>query len=161
MVGTRSYLQIESIQLHSMSISSKHLIVISTILLSACASVPKEEFTESFFTYQDDSGKKLFSFILKLDNAGHSGSYLDRIVNEEANGQNNRKQQKRSRERMAVARPENPEDEKVSLKFRMEELAYQKLLAKLEEVNYCDSEVEFSENEFERNRYKIKGYCQE
>lgn len=132
------------------------MIIISVVFLSACATIPKEEFTDSFFTYKDDTGKKLFSFILKLNNAADSGSFLDRIINAEAKGQSTQKQR-----REIVARPENPEDEKVSLKFRMEEIAYQKLQQKLDEVQYCPSEIEYSESEFVGNRYKIKGYCKE
>ncbi|MCW9018502.1 MAG: hypothetical protein OQJ89_16130, partial [Kangiellaceae bacterium] len=55
--------------------------------------------------------------------------------------------------------PQNPEDAKVPLKFRMEEQAYTLLESNLAKNNLCPAGYQIEESKFERARYKIKGYC--
>jgi len=128
-----------------------------SLAIWSCASSPKEAFSESFFTYQDESGKKYFSFILKLDNI-HRPTEInpDLLIDNRRSGGNDKRQRK---SQQGIPRPENPEDAQVSLRFRMEEMAHQKFAVKLADSNYCPNDYQLETDEYERYRYKIKGFC--
>ena len=136
----------------------KSTLLIILGLITGCMAAPKEQFNESFFTYQDDDGKKYFSFILKLKGAAN---LQERVVFERVAGRrsgNGTKGNNRSVQQEMPA-PENPEDARVSIKFRMEEMAHKKLTAKLDATNYCENKVKFEQEEYKNFQYKIKGYC--
>ncbi|WP_444997032.1 hypothetical protein [Aliikangiella sp. IMCC44359] len=128
--------------------------LILSLLLGACSGGVKEQFEDSFFTYKDKKEKKHFSYILKLKatNVTQKNSYL-RAIDEQGTRNPTPKQR--------VAVPENPEDARVSLKFRMEEIAHKKLKTKLDTTDYCPNGVKFEKDQFEDYRYKIKGSCLE
>jgi hypothetical protein len=131
-----------------------------TLMTISCASKKQEQFSESFFTYLDESGKKYFSFILKLD-----GMQPDIAQNPFEDPQGRRVtsngRERRLRQEDPVAMPEDPDDALVSLKFRMEEMAHEKLVQRLEAISYCPGKIKFEEEEYEKHRYKIKGFCLE
>lgn len=126
--------------------------------LAACAGAPKEQFDESFFTYKDQQGKKYFSFILKLKGMSNLN---DRVVYERVAGRRTGKGPVGSKRSVnqEIPLPENPEDAKVSIKFRMEEMAHKKLSTKLEAIDYCEDGVEYELEEYKSYQYKIKGFC--
>ncbi|TQV74030.1 hypothetical protein FLL45_14320 [Aliikangiella marina] len=127
------------------------------VTLSACLSAPTERFDESFFTYQDDEGKKYFSFILKLKGMT---SVSDKVVYERVAGRRSGRGSAGKRSiKQEVPRPENPEDAKVSIKFRMEEMAHEKLTDRLEAIDYCSNEIAYESEEYKNYQYRIKGYC--
>ena len=125
---------------------------------ASCANKKREQFSESFFTYQNDEGKKYFSFILKLDGMQPA---VEQNPFENPNGRrtSSNGQDRRVRKEDPVAVPEDPEDILVSLKFRMEEMAHDKLNARLQASNYCPGTIKLDEEIYEKFRYKIKGYC--
>ena len=125
-------------------------------LLSGCASTRTEQFSDSFFTYENPEGQKYFSFILKLK--GVASEKNDRFEPLPATPESRQRRQSR-RQKKDVMMPENPEDANVSLKFRMEEKAHKMLLARLSSSNYCPNNVQYESETFERYQYKIKGFC--
>ena len=132
---------------------------ITLSLLAGCANKSTEQFSEGFFTYKDDSGKKYFTFILSLESDELTRSGKKMTTGNRRGGQKGGGQQVFAEEPSAI--PENPEDAKVPLKFRMEEIAHAKLIEKLEAIEYCPQKVEYEKEEYKRYRFKIKGYCTE
>lgn len=130
-------------------------------LLTACASTPIEEFEGSFFSYKDNQGKQYFSQILTLINATQDHGLPFGGMNtgtRRGEGKGSRGARSQS-SRGTVPKPQNPEDAKVSLSFRMEERAFTLLESNLAEKQLCQTGYEIEESTFERARYKIKGYC--
>ncbi len=130
------------------------LICLILLLTNACASRHVENFEESFFTFTDPEGIKRFTFILTLKNLN---SQDELTLREMMIRQSNGERIHRNREQAAI--PENPEDRLVPLKFRMEEIAHEKLTQQLKAIDYCTSGQKYEE-EYEKGRYKIKGHCE-
>ena len=131
-------------------------------LLVACASTPIEEFEGSFFSYKDKQGKQYFSQILTLINASRDHGLATGGMPNASSRRGEGRGTKGARSqgsRGTVPKPQNPEDAKVSLSFRMEEQAFALLESNLAEKQLCDTGYEIEESKFERARYKIKGYC--
>ena len=131
-------------------------------LLIACASTPTEEFEGSFFSYKDKQGKQYFSQILTLINASRDPGLpigaMPGAGSRRGDGRSGKGARSQS-SRGTVPKPQNPEDAKVSLSFRMEEQAFTMLESNLAEKQLCETGYEIEESKFERARYKIKGYC--
>lgn len=134
------------------------------LIVAGCAIKPKAEFIDSFYTYQDKQGKKFFSYILEVK---ESETFRPSNNNQAFQGTGSRKnpkskaQSEEANRLKSISMIGDPDDARVSLKFRMEEIAHQKLKTKLSESNYCPGPVEFEQDVYLDFRYKIKGFCAE
>ena len=70
-----------------------------------------------------------------------------------------RKQAQNKTEKTRKRSSSGKEDDFMSISFRMEEEAFERLEKILVEKQFCDGEVKYEINEYSWLRYTIKGYC--
>ncbi|MFT6733331.1 MAG: hypothetical protein ACJAS9_001516 [Polaribacter sp.] len=130
------------------------LIVLATFAAFniSCSSTSEANYHGYFFQSQTSDGSPAFSYILYL------GDIRDRDSSKNGVGVivDTRKDE---RELRASSRPKGDDNEAYSLSFRMEEEAYKRLEIKLEKMQYCKNEVEYTSSEYDWLKYSIKGYC--
>ncbi len=139
-------------------ILTRALTILSLLaLLSACSSTPEEKYIDYFYGYQNEKQQDSFTYILYLGEKGSGG--LPQNENY-SNGQPQRQKQT-SRKNQSSSRKSKADegDNFMSLAFRMEEEAFDRLEVMLATKNYCKGEVEYLENEYTWLRYTIKGFC--
>ncbi len=135
----------------------KTVMLLLIALLSACASKPEEKLNDNLFTYQDEQGKKYFSYVLEIKDQGSPSIGNNYTVVHKGSG--NRRSTGRANQRPAVTLSESAEDDKVSIKYQMEEIAHEKLELALKQLGYCTEGVQYSVDQYQNYRYQIKGYC--
>jgi len=131
------------------------LLILTTVFLFACSSKPVEKYVDYFYTYKNDEQNNSFTYILYLGEEGARGSpkqggdpSITPQRQESEQAKNSRKSSKRGRA-----------DDYMSLSFRMEEEAFDRLEKMLMVKNYCAGEVEYTDKEYTWLRYTIKGFC--
>ena len=126
-------------------------------LLIACSSNPAEEYVDYFYTYKTIEQVDKFTYILYL---GEEGS---RVLPSEQNSKSGipqrRKQTQNRSEQTKKRSSSGKEDDFMSISFRMEEEAFDRLEKILVDKQFCDGEVKYETNEYTWLRYTIKGYC--
>jgi hypothetical protein len=138
-------------------------IIVSLTLINGCARKPTDYFSENFYVFKNDDGSEHFAYIIKLKGMTDRSTRAD-YINENARTSGQQRQntpRQNSQNVEAAFQPEDPNDVNVSLKFRMEELAHQKLQETLQARNYCRKGIKIESEEYLEYRYKIKGYCVE
>ncbi|MET1254446.1 hypothetical protein [Aliikangiella maris] len=129
-----------------------------TSLLLACANKVAEQYEESFFTYADKNNQKLFSLVLKIKGSDQFTVKHHTSIHRTPGSSRGRRIEQTDE---PILIPENPDDARVSLKYRMEEAAHKMLNEKLTAINYCTNGISISEEKFHEYEYKIKGQCKE
>lgn len=130
-----------------------------TLLVVACASKRVEQFDENFYSYKDSEQRDAFSFVVSMSNMSGDGINIREIYTNTRNNDGSRSTSRRRIVESTGPRPENPDDINVPIKFRMEEIAFERLNVKLANINYCSNGYEVTESDYEKFRYKIKGFC--
>ena len=126
-------------------------------MIFACSSKPVEEYVDYFYTYKGGDQRNSFTYILYL---GEEGSHrlpedntdLSKIPQRQRQPSNDNKKSARKSNKGNV-------DDFISISFRMEEEAFDRLEKLLIEKDYCKGEVEYEHNEYTWLRYTIKGHC--
>jgi len=139
-----------------MNLSLKTLLLTFLItLLASCSSKPVEKYVDYFYTYKNDEQKDSFTYILYLGEEGARGLPHDgkdpSITPQRQESEQSKKSRKSSKRGHA--------DDFMSLSFRMEEEAFDRLEKMLIDKNYCSDKVEYTEKDYTWLRYTIKGYC--
>ena len=128
-----------------------------SLLLIACSSNPVEEYVDYFYTYKSAEQVDKFSYILYL---GEEGSHVLPEEQNSASGIPQRRKQSQNRpEKTKKSSSSSKDDDFMSISFRMEEEAFDRLEKILVEKQFCDGEVKYEINEYSWLRYTIKGYC--
>lgn len=135
-------------------------LLISSIIglqLVACSSNPVEEYVDYFYTYKTAEQVDKFTYILYL---GEEGSHELPPEQNSASGIPQRRKQSQNRTEQTKKRSSNGKGEDfMSISFRMEEEAFDRVEKILVKKQFCDGEVEYETNEYSWLRYTIKGYC--
>ena len=138
-----------------MNLSLKFLFLAFFVtLLASCSSKPVEKYVDYFYTYKNDDQKDSFTYILYLGEEGERGLPQGgdpSITPQRQESEQSKKSRKSSKRGRA--------DDFMSLSFRMEEEAFDRLEKMLIEKSYCSGEVEYLEKEYTWLKYTIKGYC--
>lgn len=128
-----------------------------SLLVVACRSNPVEEYVDYFYTYKSAEQVDKFTYILYL---GEEGSQMLPSDQNSASGiPQRRKQSQNGTQQTKKRSSSNKEDDFMSISFRMEEQAFDRLEKILVEKQFCDGEVKYEINEYTWLRYTIKGYC--
>ena len=116
-----------------------------SLLLIACRSNPVEEYVDYFYTYKSAEQVDKFSYILYL---GEEGSrMLPQDQNSTSGIPQRRKQSQNKTEQTKKRSSSGKGDDFMSISFRMEEEAFERLEEILAEKQFCDSEVEYETSE--------------
>ena len=125
------------------------LLVIFSMFLLNCSSLPKEEYVDYFYTSETEKGERAFTFILSVKGAKPEGdSASDLMFIPETNNKNS------NRRRRSSSSVDN-----VPMSFKMEEEAFDRLEAILILRDYCNGDIEYTHKEYTWLRYTIKGFC--
>jgi len=132
------------------------LLIFISVVLFSCSSKPLEKYVDYFYSYKNDEQKEGFTYILYLGEEGAHGLPQedgDPSITPQRQESKQSKQSRKSSKRGHA-------DDFMSLSFRMEEEAFDRLEKMLLVKNYCLGEVEYTDKEYTWLRYTIKGYCQ-
>jgi len=131
------------------------LVLVSIYLLSACSSKPVEKYVDYFYSYKNNEQKDSFTYILYLGEEGYQGPPQDgtdpSITPQRQESKQSAKSRKSSKRGSA--------DDFMSISFRMEEEAFDRLEKMLLAKKYCTGKVEYTDKEYTWLRYTIKGFC--
>lgn len=128
-----------------------------SLLLIACRSNPAEKYVDYFYTYKSAEQVDKFTYILYLGEEGNHVLPADQ--NSSSGVPHRRKQSQNGKEQPKKRSSSAKGDDFMSISFRMEEAAFDRLEKILVEKQFCESEVEYEINEYTWLRYTIKGYC--
>lgn len=119
-------------------------------LLLACSSKPVEKYYDYFYSYMSEDKKDSFTYILYL---GEKGEYRPLAEDEHSSRIPQRQLEQKKQSRKA------DDDDFISLSFRMEEEAFERLEKILANKKLCKDDVEYDLNKYSWLRYTIKGHC--
>ncbi len=131
--------------------------LLSSSLLIACSSKPIEEYVDYFYTYKSVEQVDKFTYVLYLGEEGAQG-HPEEQRSRSAIPQRQKQTQKTSQKSRNRSSSDSADDF-MSLSFRMEEEAFDRLEKILDEKKFCDGEIKYETNEYTWLRYTIKGYC--
>lgn len=137
------------------------LILIISFLFTGCANKPDEHFSENFYQFKNEDGIEHFTYIIKLKGMINRNSRADYInaANNPRNHRDTDERRQNSQNMESAFELDDPNDINVSLKFRMEDIAYKKLQVALDLRKYCLKGIKVESEEYLEYSYKIKGYC--
>jgi len=132
------------------------LILFLVLIQSACSSRIEDTTKDQFYRYTNKEGVPAFSFILRAQPVSDRSH---EIIRKDSASSIIRTPD--SQNETPLLPKEADEDARTSVKFRMEELAFQKLDKKLEKENYCKDGYQVVESDFQKLKYIIKGVCKQ
>jgi len=128
-------------------------VIISSFILISCSSNPYEQYKDYYYEYKNDDKINRFTYVLYL---GEEGDHLKE--HNQLDSKIPERQRQSSEQKQRSRKPHK--DDFISLSFRMEEEAFERLEKRLLKNDFCHNEPVYSSQKYTWLRYTIKGHCE-